>query len=396
MHLFEGAIMNHNASMALRVLLAAGVAVAVGAVPASAPDKAASTPATAAGSRATGEWKLPPKIRLDPPRFRVTADQQYAIYAAEDVPAARQRPDEQAEPTITYWALARGDGPPRRIIDLLAEEARKNGFEVRLVEPAPSGSAVLVMGRLAGRGSAAYVLELGGGKSRRVGDQPGAVAVWAGDQVALAEADKKQVRPLNIVAPFTGTSNRLTARGMVLAASADASTLVILGDAADVNREVSPEDFAASSATDKPEAATRQANVRLVSVSADGKVLRDLAGKQELGQPPVLSPGGKYVAFSVQPAAAGEERSVRVLATTGDRQRTIKEFALVLAVTDKGETVTFGVGDTSDGTAVKLWDAQGGSRTIVTAAQCAAVAGDRVFYVTPGNSPIIKSAPIRP
>jgi len=339
---------------------------------------AGSSPDKAPPSTQAAEWKLPAKVRLDPPRFRVTGDHRCAIYADEEL-SQSQSAGQDLPPPVTYWVLRRG-AEPSKIIDLLPEEARKAGLAIRFVEPSPKGSVILVLGRTADGSMSAYVLDLEKNRSERIGSSPRIVPMWAGTEIVVAEADKDQIRPLSVVVPFQNKSRALPLHGMIIAGSANAGTFVLLGDPADLRKQMARADFAEKA--------------RLVSAAADGKVLRDLAAAQSLNHTPVLSPGGKYVAFQQRSEKPQGKPSIRVLSVAGSEDRAIREFALVLSVSDSGEVVTFGVGDTSDGTPIKAWDAKGTPRVLVKAAQAATVSGGQVFYVTPGEAPVIKSVSI--
>jgi Tol biopolymer transport system component len=230
---------------------------------------------------------------------------------------------------------------------------------------------------------AIYAIGLSGGKPIKVASEM--EGAWAGNRVALSGPTKEgKVSTIRMVDPATGQSTELPVRGMVVAGLPDGS-LLVGGNPKAPTAELSGREALATG--------------RLFRVTADGKVLADLAAMGVVSSPPVVSPGGKYIAFQSKPADAPEgpktKYSFTILSTNGKGKRELATPYFPLTMTDDGAAlVILNVSDPDNMRDVSWITKDGKAVKQAIKAVSAALIGKSVVYATNEGGPAIKTTPL--
>jgi hypothetical protein len=233
-------------------------------------------------------------------------------------------------------------------------------------------------------GGAVYACGLlPGGKPIKVGSE--VEGAWAGNRVALHGLTKEgKVTTITMVDPATGQSTELPVRGAVVAGLPDGS-LLVGGNPKAPTAELSPQEAIETG--------------RLFHVTADGKVLADLAPMGVVSSPPVLSRGGKYIAFQSKPADAPEgpktKYSFTILSTDGKDKRELTTPYFPLTVTDDGAALVILNESGPDNMRDVSWITKDGKAVKqASKAVSAALIGKSVIYATNEPGPAIKTTPL--
>ena len=355
------------------------------------------------------EWKLPKgTIVLPGAELHVTADARYVFFtetkwSRQDVAAGRQ-------PKDVCWMLETRTGELTKVTDLLAKATKGEKFEIFSLKPSPDGKYVLLTVRKAGWADwsptpdftdpttvpstidrmtmTAFLVSLEDKKVRKLAeasriDPP----CWFGGRVAFSRVAKGGFfQPICLFDP-AGKDKPVQWKVRGMLADANDKTKIILCSC-------DPDDPSKSSTFVLE-------NKHLVAMTVQGKVLRRLGRADLVNSKPLLSPKAVYAAFQKSKTRAGFGKLptglyVQVMAVKGKEAWKINESAEPIAVSDNGKVITIGDVYAFDekGAPIKIWDKQGKSRTLVKGVQAATVAGGRLFYVTPGEQPVIKSMPL--
>lgn len=248
------------------------------------------------------------------------------------------------------------------------------------VELSPDRRNVVIL--LAEReGISGYAVDLADGKKTSLGKNL-TLASWAGAKVAISSltSDGKLAK-LQVVDPSGGESAELPVRGILAAGLPDGALLI----GADPER-----------LTDKLSPPEMFRNGRLLHVSADGKVLHDIAPIGILSSPPVVSPNGKFFGFQSKPADApegpGTHYGFTVFSIDGKHEQRWKTPYFPMAIMDDGSAVVMSaVSDANNMRVVRWLDQHGKQSSDIVKAVSACVIGDSLIYATNEPAPAIKT-----
>ena len=319
-------------------------------------------PLSAVPANLPKEWTIP-AVRIRPTAFWVTADCQYIIYAEMPRPTGKELPPSE------YWVMSAATSKRTRLADLLPKALGGGGAEIMHVLPAPAGHWVCALVKRGTDEQAACVVDLQTGKTWQPKIEPVGPVAWAGQDLAITVIREGAFRPICFATPFTDKKADLKAHGMLLGAASQAKALLVMGDPANLGKPMDAEGLAESG--------------EVLLIGPDGKVLCRAAHPKELGEMPMASPKGQFVAFQRQPPEEGKPFTVRVVSIATGQKRDIEGLALPVAVLDDGQVIcqkaVFGAG----GQPLTLHDPKGGTRTLVDRAENACLVGDRLFYIVP-------------
>lgn len=330
------------------------------------------------------EWKLPANEDSIIDGLAVSADGEKVFFTIMNF----SEEDPRRAPDIKCWMLETKKGKLTNLSDVMNKKVKTRGLIWEQAYPSPDGKHVQMKTRTAGkpRKQLDYLLTLKDGKVRKlIESAPPMFIVWGGGKlyIGCVRADKK-LGPIRSFDPLKGTSSELKVCGLPAAADPK-GRFIICG--------CNPDTPA------KPMTKAEFRKAFMVLVTPEGKVLLKLVAINEMSDLPVLSPSGKYVAFSRQkwdnPRQPPKLLGIEILSTDGKIKRTIKGKAIPLAVTDAGEVIATVRVSWDSPASVKFFDVAGKSRTVVAETKAAVVAGNRLFYVTPGKQPVIKSVPLK-
>jgi len=349
-------------------------------------------------------WKLPKETYVTPDDFHVTADARYAFF--EEMKWSAQDLDADRRPEMRHWMFETRTGKLTKLEDLLAKATKDKKFEMFSSKPSPDGKYVLLTVRKAGWSDmvpftdpmtapsirrdriimTAFLVSLEDKKVRKLAeagniDPP----CWFGGKVALSQVNEKgRFEPISLFDP-TGKDKPVKWKVRGKLADANYQTKVIL----------------CSCDPDKPDKPSTHVltNKQLVAMTIQGKVLRRLGPADLVTGAAVLSPKAVYVAFQRNNTRTPSDqlpkgRYVQVMSVKGKAAWKINEVAEPIAVSDDGKVITIGDEWDEDSVPIKIWDKKGKSRTLVKDVMAATVASGRLFYVTPGKQPVIKSVPV--
>jgi len=331
-------------------------------------------PITTAAKPKWLELRLPAGTRVQPRTLRASADGRFAIYAQGGrAVSALDNILGTPPPAPTYSVLDAKTNKATELASLLPDLKAK--MVVRSAEIAPRGHLALVFASGPyGSDGVTYLLDLKTGKAVKFLDYP---AVWVGDKVAAngLKAGDTEMSTLSVVDPGTRASRAINLRTIPMTASCDGSVLVVSGDAKDPTARITVMELLKDSLTFKP-----------ILVTAKGKVLRVLCEPERMGESPVLSPKGKYVAYQQRPKEGSSKGySVRIVRTADGKERTIDGWYMVIGVRDDGAVIIrpAAYGKPGEkGEKIVMVDAAGKSRTLAEDTGPCLATADRVFYVT--------------
>lgn len=226
-----------------------------------------------------------------------------------------------------------------------------------------------------------YAIELPNGKPVKVAE--GQVeAIWAGDKIAVSTITQEgKLAKISLADPATGKLSELPVRGMVAASLPD-GTLIVGGNPKAPAAELSAEEA--------------EAKGRLFRVGIDGKVLADLAPMGIVSSPPVVSRGGKFIAFQSKPAGApegpGTKYGLTILSVDGKDKQELAKQCLPVAVMDDGSAIVFAMmHDENHMAPISLVSKDGKTVKELAKAVTAAVIGKSVIYAVNGDKPAIRT-----
>ena len=341
----------------------------------------------------SGEWKLPDKIDISATSMQVSSNHGHVLFLELGKSSRRTSEILRSVFPSAYWSLDTQSGELTNLLDLLETEEDEGKLMVRPRGFSADGKHVLLMAvrikqkqarRAKQRGLSAYIVTLQSGAVQKIGERI-VSAAWVGNKAALSGLEgtgtRLKIGRIKLVDPADASTTELNVGGLIVCGHPDGRMLVYGCDATEPAKEVSRQSLA---------------RAKLVVITTEGEVLREVEAA-----PPtavrhdqlILSPNGKYAAFREGNLRRGRRpRSVkvRVMTTNGDEDKVINEAATPIGMTDDGRVVTLGHVFDSKGAAVKLWDKELNSRTVVEEAAAAAVAGAQLYYLTTGEQQLIK------
>lgn len=378
----------------------------------------AEEPSSRAAAGGEREMRLPPGAELLVHSLRVSANGQTVCYLTHS------EFKERTGFRISYAGhiLDLKKGTTVDPMKLLPDRLRKS-FEPWSLLPSPDGRRTIVSlnGRLVtkpkiyigevsegrawwrlgyhpfwcGGGTQAYVVSLDGAEAHKVG---GHTALWWGDRIALSKTGSVYTA-VTVMEKDGNGARPFPVRGLPLAGDVLGKSMVMVQAPKVAGMPFEPKRL-------------RLAH-KAVVVAPDGNAV-SVAGSPPIGPADVvISPSGTYLAY--RNAVGKKDQSIRFELTVFSRDGKPK-FAIragqntkealfswdmdkgdlfvgpdlrALAVTDDGRLVTmasaFGSGK------VEMWSGEGQAVTLVPDAKSAAVGGDRLYYVTSGEQPMIES-----
>ncbi len=330
---------------------------------------------------ATHEWPLPSGLVVDPSGFHATADAEYIFFQEIKYDPKTQKI------SLIYWAWHKHTGQLKRVNDLLVGVPGHKDFLIGHVAPSSDGKYVIVVAMQPnGAGQlTAYMVGLADGKVRKVGENA-LFPTWIGGKGLLSSVTNEgRIATPELIEPATGIKQNLSIRGIVLSASRNGRILACVCDPNSPQR------------TDlKPDSA----ELYLTAVTPKGNVVRRICKVSLLGEVPVISPSGKYMAlqiFRIPPAPGRPPQGVHVLVVdieSGEKWR-VEQKAVPLAVSDSGKVIMQDIvvgmtGYAVTGYAVKSWTKNGGVSKLVDHVGGVFVSGNQLIYVTGDLVPKIK------
>ena len=341
---------------------------------------------TPAGVRpqAGAEWKLPATQSDLIGEPTGSADGRLICFAVMSFP--RESPPAAGGPQVKFWMLETTSGKLTDLGELLSKKVKRPGLRWAKGVPSPDGRHILALAMVTARAPkmAPYVLTLQSGAVHKVAEAGPMFAVWSKDKlyVSMAGEDGK-LGPIRVHDPTTARSTQLKVCGLVAAVEPTGKFLVCACDPDSPAKALGLEAM--------PKAQT-------CMVSPEGKVLAKLASSEEMSRPPVISPGGKYLALGRQ-KWHGHERppellGTRIISADGKTQRDVKA-ATPLAVTDKGELVVLVQVPPGGPDVAKFIDPAGKAVTLATSVRSAIVCGDLLFYVPADTAPKLKAVALK-
>ena len=289
------------------------------------------------------------------------------------------------------WLLDTTSGKTTDVMKHLADKAKIKGQSVEPAIPSPDGKHLALVAMTdTGRPPSkilAYVVDLTSGAVRKLYEGSGVQMAWCGPHLMVCTGDAKgQIEALKRVDPATGKAEALKVHCFLGGADPKGTYLVCgcLPDALDKPFTL-------------PELGSKGA---LALLSPGGKILRKVAPLSELSRMPVISRGGKYLAFgrekSENPRRPPKPLGFRVISADGKVSRDVPGHLDPVGVTDAGDVIARVVPTRPDAKpAIKWFGADGKQRTLVPDARSAAVCGSRLFYVTAGKQPMLKCIPLK-
>ncbi len=292
-------------------------------------------------------------------------------------------------PDVKCWMLNTKSGKFTNLGELMNNKVQRNGLVWGPAIPSPDGKHAVIIARPPlGEGppqNSAYLLTFKNGEIRKlVENSPVIVPAWGREKLYISHlgADKR-LSPIKIFDTVGGKSTDLKICGFVAAVDPKGKFFICGCDPDNPTRPITKAEFRKAS---------------MVLVTPEGKVLSRLVTVRDMRALPLMSQGGKYVAFSClkrNKPPQPPKMWIGIWSTNGKVKRTVKERGWPLAVTDRGEVVAMMIGHQGGlPFSVKFFDAAGKSLMLVKEAKAATVSGGRLFYVTPGKQPVIKSMPL--
>ena len=347
---------------------------------------------TATAETASNEWKLPEGTEIDPGSLRASADLRYVVFLEEGSSSIQAL---RLWFPSAYWRLNTKTGELTNVLDKLGIEEGKGKLLLKPCGFSANGKYALVLAarmkpldirQRSKEGYTACVLTLEDGSSQKIGEKI-ASAAWVGNKVVLSriegEGKNRKITNLTLVNPADKSTTEMNIKGLIVCGHPDGRMLIYGCD---------PQNPAEATAVDDLDKS------KMAVITTDGKVLRQLGVVPPPGARPdqlILSANGQYVAFREGVIARGrkpkKDVKVRVMTTAGDEEWTIDETATPIGMTDDGRVITVGNVFETEGATVKIRDKSLNSRTLLEHAAAATVVGNQLFYLTPGEQPVIKS-----
>jgi hypothetical protein len=369
------------------LLTAASTAPAAEAAPPDPGARPAAAATTTAPSRPK-QWKLPIHADSTVEWLAASANGAAAFVKevgrlGKDIPESRK--------LVSYHALVArtgtwATGVHRPAVDYAREHRRPE--KPRVARPSPDGKWLLVVTEHVYLGwRSAYVIPAAGrGKMQLAAEkQYGLECAWVGDKVYLSsQSQPRKYGPISRYDPATGQAEELGASGVVMRKGDPKGRFVLAACHAD--------ELSRAFDMRSPGGAS------LALVTGEGKLLKVLAPISERKGTPVVSPGGKFVAFRSIVRKDGKAAwRVRVVEVAGKADRTVAAPLSLLGVTDDGSVVG-GVpaGESAaHAAAVRIHGPGGTSRTLVERAHRAAVGGATLFYLGHKGDRVLKGVPLK-
>ncbi len=315
-------------------------------------------------------WKLPKFARVDPVGFAVSADGRWAV-----LPVAVETPRHGM--AFRCWL---GCLQSHEIVELSDVLAPAIGSErPQAINAVPSGDGKYLAIRsilIDGHGASLFLMSLADRSVVRLAQGLMVVPVWMGPKLAITTVDANaDLQPISVYDPEKGAMGEIPIRGMIAASDAN-GTVIVCG--CDPNAPSAPLNM-----KDYPRAS-------MMAMEPGGKVLRRLGTFAEMGTMPLVSPGGKYLAFQYngwkgEPSGRPDVMRVDVMAVRGQERWSIDEMALPVAIGDDGEAVTIQLRSGPEGSLVQSRRQGQAARTLVDGAWAASQAGGRIYYVNGGE-----------
>ncbi len=312
-------------------------------------------------------WKLPKFERVDPVGFAVSEGGRFAV-----LPVLADSSNRSA-PIFRCWLADIERKNLVELSDVLAEELKDAPYALNATF-SPDGKFLAIRAIRTGeqRGAAVFLMDLLDRSCTRLAEGLMVVPVWMGPRLAVSAVDANaDLQPIRIFDPARKTSGEIAIRGIIAAGDASGSVIVCGCDANAPTAPLNMKDYDRAS---------------MLAMQPGGKVLRSLGTLSEVVTMPVVSPGGKYIAFQSRPPADANASPARVevLATTGDERWSLDARVLPLSVGDDGAVLTIqSVRTRPEGAAVQLWPRGKPPRTLIEdGAWAAALSGARLYYIT--------------
>ena len=348
--------------------------------------QAASQPATPMQVLQAGVRKLPEGWQVAPLSLKVAPDGGFVVFEQTNpAPADPQKPS----PRSVYFIVNISTWQGTPLLTLLPEDVRQIQTQITNVEPSANGQQLLVVLATGPEHYEAHVLGVYSGTSSKIGAARRVTAIWAGNDIAMSTHSEKGLDALSIVSPQGQVKRTLDVHVEPVGASADGGVLLVRGFPKDLKAVARTEDMPSAS---------------ILTIDANGNVLREIGPTAMAGEKPVISAGGKYVAMQRQPQQAGqtitfggipmstdpvETRHVLlVISTKGDEQVIHPSSAIPLSVNDSAQVVALSSVVPPGGTWVRLFAPGGESDIIAQGVRAAAVASGNLVAVSAGNVPI--------
>ena len=349
---------------------------------------------TATVETTPSEWKLPEGTDIVRNSLRVSPDLGHILFLERGAATIRGPQVLRQLFPSAYWILNAKNSQLTNVLDTLGIDEGKGKLYCRPCGLSANGKYALVLAvrvepaqirNQKKKGYRAFVITLNSGAAHEIGENV-AAAAWVGNEVVLSsftgEGWDRKIGKIKVVDPEDESTSELNISGIIVCGHPDGRMLVCGCD------------------KDDPAKATpirNLGNAEMIVITKEGKILRRLGVVPPVGARPdqlILSANGKYVAFREGRIERGRQPrnvKVRVMMTSGEQEWLLNETATPIGMTDDGRVITVGNVFEDEGAPVKIRDKNFNSRTVVGHAGAATVVGDQLFYLTPGEPPLIKS-----
>ena len=364
-----------------------------------------------AAEAASTHCKLAEGTNIDPDSLLASATRRHVLFLEPGAAVKRKSESIRKLFPSAYWLLDTQTGKLTNILDLLPVAEGDGKLLVKPRGLSANGRYALVLAERIKqskakaqrkKGYTAFLVTLARGSVEKIGEKV-VHAAWIGNKISLSslsrsgqEDDKKDTddkkdkkekgghstRKMMFFDPVTKSTTELEMRGIIISGHPDGTLIVFGCRLKKMTKAMNLLDLRDS---------------KMAVINMKGKVLRKLKVKPLEGPAPsrpIFSDNGKYFAFRQGRLVRGRKPKkvkVRVIATTGDEEQTIKEIGTPIALTDDGRVIIVGNVFEAEGAPVKVWDRDLNSRTVLDHVAAATVVGNQLFYVTAGESALVKS-----